>query len=136
MTRESILNRAIECVCGKREQDYGSPEDNFELIAELWESYISKRCMPPNTGACVLPEDVAAMMALLKIARIGTGTATDDSWVDLAGYAACGGEMAAAEADRRKNDDIKQKMEEMHERLAQARAEGASIGELWKYEAE
>lgn len=33
MTRESILNRAIECVCGKREQDYGSPEDNFNRIA-------------------------------------------------------------------------------------------------------
>lgn len=127
MTRESILNRAIECVCGKREQDYGTPEDNFSRIATYWSAHL---------GMEITAEDVAVMMALLKIARIGTGTATDDSWVDLAGYAACGGEMAAAEADRRKNDDIKQKMEEMHERLAQARAEGASIGELWKYEAE
>ena len=33
MTRESILNRAIECVCGEREQDYGSPEDNCGRIA-------------------------------------------------------------------------------------------------------
>lgn len=33
------------------------------------------------------------MMALLKIARIRTGTATDDSYVDLAGYAACGAEI-------------------------------------------
>ena len=127
MTRESILNRAIECVCGKREQDYGSPEDNFNRIATYWSAHL---------GMEITAEDVAVMMALLKIARIGTGTASDDSWVDLAGYAACGGEIAAVEADRRKNDDIKQKMEEMHERLAQARAEGASIGELWKYEAE
>ena len=37
--------------------------------------------------------DVAMMMALLKIARIRTGTATDDSYVDLAGYAACGAEI-------------------------------------------
>lgn len=37
--------------------------------------------------------DVAMMMALLKIARIRTGTATDDSYVDLAGYAACGSEI-------------------------------------------
>lgn len=127
MTRESILNRAIECVCGEREQDYGSPEDNFNRIAIYWSAHL---------GMEITAEDVAVMMALLKIARIGTGTATDDSWVDLAGYAACGGEIAAAEADRRKNDEIKQKMEEMHARLAQARAKGASIGELWKYEAE
>jgi len=35
------------------------------------------------------------MMALLKIARIRTGTATEDSFVDLAGYAACGAEIAS-----------------------------------------
>lgn len=35
------------------------------------------------------------MMALLKIARIKTGTATEDSFVDLAGYAACGAEIAS-----------------------------------------
>ena len=86
MTRESILNRAIECVCGKREQDYGSPEDNFNRIATYWSAHL---------GMEITAEDVAVMMALLKIAHIGTGTATDDSWVDLAGYAACGGEIAA-----------------------------------------
>lgn len=34
------------------------------------------------------------MMALLKVARIRSGTGTEDSFVDLAGYAACGGEIA------------------------------------------
>ena len=91
MTRESILNSAIECVCGKREQDYGSPEDNFNRIATYWSTHL---------GMEITAEDVAVMMALLKIARIGTGTATDDSWVDLAGYAACGGEIAAKEGQR------------------------------------
>ena len=33
------------------------------------------------------------MMALLKIARIASGN-NPDSFVDLAGYAACGGEIA------------------------------------------
>lgn len=33
------------------------------------------------------------MMALLKVARIATGSSTD-SFVDLAGYAACAGEIA------------------------------------------
>lgn len=38
--------------------------------------------------------DVAMMMSLLKIARIKNGGGTGDSFVDLAGYAACGGELA------------------------------------------
>ena len=33
------------------------------------------------------------MMALLKIARIAGGNAKADNWIDLAGYAACGGEL-------------------------------------------
>ncbi len=37
------------------------------------------------------------MMALLKMARIATGS-SPDSFVDLAGYAACAGEIAIKEA--------------------------------------
>ena len=33
-------------------------------------------------------------------ARIGTGTQTEDSFVDLAGYAACAAELAGQEQDR------------------------------------
>jgi len=37
------------------------------------------------------------MMALLKVARIKAG-GTDDSFVDLAGYAACGAEIFGAKS--------------------------------------
>ena len=37
--------------------------------------------------------DVAMMMSLMKIARIKNGGGSGDSFVDLAGYAACGGEI-------------------------------------------
>ena len=37
------------------------------------------------------------MLALLKIARIASGRAKEDNWVDLAGYAACGGEIESGE---------------------------------------
>lgn len=84
MTRAEILHEAEVCVCGKRQEDYGSPEDNFKLIGDLWSAY---------TGADISAKDVAVMMALLKIARIKTGIGTMDSFVDLAGYAACGGEI-------------------------------------------
>lgn len=91
MTREEILKEALRCVTGEREQQYGSPEDSFEVIADLWMTYLEKKTVP-DTGLVVLnPEDVAAMMALLKIARICTGKYKGDNWVDLAGYAACGG---------------------------------------------
>ena len=33
MKRAEILEAARVCVCGEREQDYGSPENNFEMIA-------------------------------------------------------------------------------------------------------
>ena len=67
----------IRCGCGIR--------DSFGIIAQLWTVY---------TGHTVTAKDVAMMMALLKIARIMGNRATEDSFVDLAGYAACGAEIA------------------------------------------
>lgn len=93
MTRPEILALAKQCVCGDRENDYGSPEKNFALIARLWELYIGQKCVSPGTCVCILPCDVAALQALLKIARIASGNAKGDNWIDLAGYAACGGEL-------------------------------------------
>ena len=47
----------------------------------------------PDVWKGLKPKDVAAMLAMLKIARIASGNAKEDNWVDLAGYAACGGEI-------------------------------------------
>lgn len=91
LTRADILHAAEKCVCGQRETDYGTPEDNFKAIAELWEAYLNKACTR-GANVCVEAKDVAAMMALLKIARIAAGGGKADSWIDLAGYAACGAE--------------------------------------------
>ena len=44
-----------------------------------------------------LIEDVAAMMALLKIARASVNPEHVDSWIDGAGYMACGGEISTKE---------------------------------------
>ena len=86
MTRAEILQKAEAIVTGERQKNYGSPEYNFETIANFWNAYMGNDLFNAI--------DVAMMMALLKIARIKTGTATEDSFVDLAGYAACGGEIA------------------------------------------
>lgn len=96
LTRAAVLEKARACVCGEREEDYGSPEDSFGCIAELWEAYLRAACIAPNAVVTVTPADVAMLMALLKIARVGTSFVggTADSFVDLAGYAACGAECA------------------------------------------
>lgn len=87
MSRVEVLKTAQKCICGQREQDYGKPENNFKIIADLWTAYV---------GVPFTPVDVAMMMGLLKIARIKNGGGTGDSFVDLAGYAACAGEIATA----------------------------------------
>ena len=110
MTRDEILAAAQKCVCGDREQDYGSPERSFEMIATLWGPYLEAKCLeakclevttgdndhPSRPVLVIGPEDVAAMMCLFKIARIATGHGKADNWIDLAGYAACGGELEGA----------------------------------------
>ena len=99
MTRPEILDTAKKCVCGDREQDYGSPESNFQTIANLWIDYLVGK----NQAVEIEPYDVAVMLALLKIARIASGHAKQDNWIDLAGYAACGGEIEG-KSDNTKSD--------------------------------
>lgn len=92
LTRADILHAAEKCVCGQRETDYGTPEDNFKAIAELWSVYLDRISVGKYGNMIVDEKDVAVMMALLKIARIAAGGGKADSWIDLAGYAACGAE--------------------------------------------
>lgn len=85
--RKKILQEALDIVTGERQQQYGRPEDNFKTIAELWDSYL-KRAKPARLSA----RCVADMMILMKVARLAGG-GTHDCYVDIAGYAACGGEI-------------------------------------------
>lgn len=98
-TRADILHEAERCVYGQREQDYGSPENNFETIGLLWGVYL--RAAHPELAKVmgmnhINAKDVAIMMALLKVARIAKGNGTVDSFVDCCGYIACGGEIAGS----------------------------------------
>ena len=97
MTRKEILDAAAEIVTKDREEQYGAPEDNFGLIAELWGDYLSYVGLSFGGRVVVRPETVANMMILMKIARSATGKPKVDNWVDIAGYAACGGEIQTAE---------------------------------------
>jgi len=90
--RERCLDVAKQNITGHREQDYGSLEDNFGTIAAYWATHIKA------THGVVIPledTDVAIMMSLLKLARLGTNPAHFDSWSDNAGYSAAGWELAS-----------------------------------------
>lgn len=93
--RASILYSAMSCVCGSREETYEEPKDNFERIAKMWEAYMSGTCIELGADICISPQDVAIMMALVKIARISNGEFCVDNYIDLAGYGALAGEIAA-----------------------------------------
>lgn len=95
MTRKEILDAAAEIVTKDRQSEYGTPEQNFELIACFWSDYV--HATNPESDIVLGGADVAAMMALMKIARIAAGKPKLDNWIDLAGYAACGGEVQEAE---------------------------------------
>lgn len=85
LTRATILDTAKAYVTKDRAADHGNLEDNFTCIAKLWSAYL---------GCEVKPHDVGSLMVLFKVARIKGNAGHADSWIDVAGYAACGGEVA------------------------------------------
>lgn len=98
MQAHLILSKAAELVDGDRDRTHGEKLRNHENIAQLWNAYLRIRDDPPNLRvigiAPLTAHDVALMMALLKIARTQLGEHNPDNYVDLAGYAACAGEIA------------------------------------------
>lgn len=86
--RITLLKQAMEAIDGSRDLQYGSPEDNFTRIAAFWAEYLEVK---------IGPWDVANMMILLKVARSMNDPSVQDNWVDIAGYAGCGGEVAPKE---------------------------------------
>lgn len=97
MKREQFLDEAKKCVCTDREEQYGTPEDNFALIAAFWNMYLESKYPEIEYSSVIEACDVAMMMALLKVARIATGKPKADNFVDLIGYAACAGEIQLKE---------------------------------------
>jgi len=84
MKATETLTLAAEIIGGDRAKTHGDIAANMKMIAGLWSVYL---------GHEISPRDAAIMMAFLKAARMKTGNAADDHFVDMAGYAAIGGEV-------------------------------------------
>ncbi len=87
--RVEALREAARIISGERNKQYGGPEENFERIARIWEIIF---------GIPVSNEDVAMAMVAVKVARYASKSGYQpDTWVDIAGYAACGYEVGNLE---------------------------------------
>ena len=86
--RAKVLDTAKGYVTKDRAADHGYMGDNFQRIAVYWNAHL-------GLIDFIKTEDVAAMMALLKIARIHSNSTHMDNWVDACGYLACGGEVVS-----------------------------------------
>lgn len=91
--RGRVLLDALKVINGERQNSYGNPEDNFAIIAEMWSTYLAGRY---NAEFYLKAQDVALMMTLLKVARVSTGTASKDSFIDAAGYIGLAADMQGA----------------------------------------
>lgn len=85
--REKILKLANEAITKNRNLDYGTPEDNFSDIGRMYSIY--KENNRPHEHSA---HDVAIFCILIKICRIKQSPNKEDHWVDIAGYAGCGGQ--------------------------------------------
>lgn len=86
MDKNDILDKAKTIINGERQGTYGNAEDNFANIAAFWSTYLNRE---------ISSTDVANMTILMKVARNASGVYKDDNYIDICGYAALGGEIAA-----------------------------------------
>lgn len=95
-TAHEIATEAAKLVGGDRAQQHGDKGANFNATAVLWNAYLSIR--KGGAAAPITGSDFANMMVLAKMSRIHTGAVFNmDNFVDMAGYSACGGEVALQE---------------------------------------
>jgi len=81
MNPDEVLMQAAELVTGPRAASHGDYHECHQTIAALWSVVF---------GITVTAKQVAICMALLKVARMLTGTHNSDDHVDGAAYLAMG----------------------------------------------
>lgn len=85
--RTKFLQEVDGIINNDRAKAYGTAENSFTNIANLWNAYLQAK----NISVYLNALDVALMMDLMKTARLATNLLHKDSWIDKAGYSACGG---------------------------------------------
>lgn len=103
--RADVLLEAATCVLQDRNTSYGEPEDNFQNIADLWNTRLQIRLRTlglrlvdgegqPVIAGLLKAHDVAIWMIDVKTTRIEHSPEQRDHWSDINGYGACGYQAA------------------------------------------
>lgn len=90
VVKENILQQAKQLVSNDRESTHGDARQNHEQIAEFWNIFLDNKLKPMAAITC---DDVAVMMALLKISRSTQGKFNVDDYIDAAAYMAIAGDL-------------------------------------------
>ena len=98
MNSSEILKKTEKLVSTDRADKHGDKIENHENIARMWSSYLQNKT---KLNIIILPEDVANLMSLLKIARTQAGSFNVDDYIDACGYLAISGEI------RNKRENVK-----------------------------
>ncbi|AKC03090.1 phosphofructokinase [Gordonia phage Gsput1] len=85
MNKAQVLDQAKALLGGDRQDDYGDARENHERIARLWSEAL---------GVKVEAWQVAVCMGMVKVSRAVQSPDKADTWVDMAAYAAIGGEVS------------------------------------------
>tara|TARA_R100000426_G_C4811710_1_gene106734 strand:- start:481 stop:759 length:279 start_codon:yes stop_codon:yes gene_type:complete len=83
MKREEILDDAKSKIQGERRDDYGDAWENHSHIASMWSVLLDTEITVAQVYQC---------MIAVKLSRLKHSPEHLDSWVDIVGYAALGGE--------------------------------------------
>jgi hypothetical protein len=88
--RLRLLDDAARLINGERDAVYGPPVINHTRIAALWSAYL---------GFDIAPSEVAIMLGLVKVSRLAASPDHEDSYTDLAAYAAIAWECVQEDDD-------------------------------------
>jgi hypothetical protein len=94
--RQRLLDTAAEAVLYQRNKTYGEPDEDFARIAAT----LNALGYRGPDGRALRGHDVSVIMISLKLSRLTWMETHEDSWVDIAGYAACGMETANLQSAR------------------------------------
>ena len=91
MNTTEILAKTKKLFSESLHEKHGDKVINHENISRLWSAYLQNKF---KLNLVLLPEDIACLMSLLKLARTQAGKFNLDDFIDSCGYSAIAGEIA------------------------------------------